>query len=150
MTRRGSMPLLYTTRCLAATRIHPLPMVGGPATLSMTPSVDPKLPSRAARVLLAEDDAFLRRGLSLALGAAGLAVKGVATVGEALEAIERERWDAIVTDLALGHASGLEIVRSIRRSAPETPVLIMTGHATSETAAEALREGALDYLVKPI
>ncbi len=111
---------------------------------------DPKSEPARARVLLVEDDALLRRGLSLALGAAGLAVTGVGRAAEALEAIDRERFDAVITDLMLDDRSGLEIVRAVRRIAPETPVLIMTGNASSESASEALREGALDYLVKPV
>ncbi|MGH7803980.1 MAG: sigma-54-dependent transcriptional regulator, partial [Candidatus Binatia bacterium] len=111
---------------------------------------DPHPEPLRPRVLLAEDDALLRRGLTLALGAAGLNVTGVAHAPEALEAVARERFDAVITDLMLDDRSGLEIVRAVRRSTPETPVLIMTGNASSESASEALREGALDYLVKPV
>ena len=59
-------------------------------------------------------------------------------------------FDAVLTDLVMHDRSGLEVLREARRPTPDTPVLLITGHATVETAVDAMREGAEDYLSKPV
>ena len=104
----------------------------------------------AGRVLVIDDD----EGHGEALGD-GLEIDGyecvVVTSGTAgVEAIEGGEFDAVLTDLVMNDVSGLEVLREAKRIAPDTPVLLITGHATVETAVDAMREGAEDYLSKPV
>jgi signal transduction histidine kinase len=103
-----------------------------------------------ASVLIIDDEPGIRTTLALFLRAAGHQVEEAATVGEAREALRRGSFDVVVTDVILPGASGVELLKLLRRQAPELPVIMMTGQPTAESAAEALRAGAVDYLFKPI
>ncbi len=69
---------------------------------------------------------------------------------EALNVAKRAVLDLVVTDLKMDPVDGLEVLKQIKKMMPEVEVLIMTAHATVETAIEAMKEGAFDYLVKPV
>lgn len=74
------------------------------------------------------------------------------TCEDGLEAIRRcgeETFDLVITDLVLPGASGLEVLKETRRNNPETLVVLITGYASLETAVQAIREGAYDYIAKP-
>ncbi|QEL17510.1 sigma-54-dependent transcriptional regulator [Limnoglobus roseus] len=72
------------------------------------------------------------------------------TAAEGLAAIERDRPDVVVLDINLGGDSGLETFRRARELAPKIPVIFITGHGTADTAIEAMRLGAYEYLLKPL
>ncbi|RME74006.1 MAG: sigma-54-dependent Fis family transcriptional regulator [Planctomycetota bacterium] len=76
-------------------------------------------------------------------------VRTFADPREALLALEREPADVVVTDFRLPGLDGLEVLARLRRSAPETPVIVMTAYGTVEQAVRAMREGAFDYIAKP-
>lgn len=59
-------------------------------------------------------------------------------------------WDVVVTDIVMPGLSGIELLKAIRSAAPDVQVILMTGEPTVETAAEAIRSGASDYLSKPV
>ncbi|MEW6750711.1 MAG: sigma-54 dependent transcriptional regulator [Candidatus Latescibacterota bacterium] len=105
-----------------------------------------------ARVLLIEDDALfvraLRRGLELHGHAAAVASTGM----EGLERAVRERPDVVLLDLYLGHGDlgGLDVLDRVRGLYPGLPVIIMTGYGTVESAVEAMKKGASDYIQKPL
>ncbi|MCS6915538.1 MAG: sigma-54 dependent transcriptional regulator [Myxococcales bacterium] len=101
------------------------------------------------RILLCDDEVKLTRMLASALTTAGHSTERVATGREAIELCSREAFDILVTDLRLPDTDGLEVVRRVRQVCPETDVMVITAHATTETAVEAMRLGAYDYLVKP-
>jgi len=101
------------------------------------------------KVLLVEDDASLRRTLRLTLEAMGHAVTEAATADAAVERVGGEAHDVALLDIRLGRASGLDLLPELRREAPGLVVVLMTAYATVETAVEALRRGAYDYLAKP-
>ncbi|MBI3989647.1 MAG: sigma-54-dependent Fis family transcriptional regulator, partial [candidate division NC10 bacterium] len=67
----------------------------------------------------------------------------------AVETIERERPDLVLTDLRMPELDGIEVLKATKRVDPETPVILFTAYATIETAVEAIKEGAFDYLPKP-
>ncbi|QRK08639.1 sigma-54-dependent Fis family transcriptional regulator [Archangium violaceum] len=114
----------------------------------MSPSSQP-LSSPANRVLVVDDDLELCELISLRLEAQGMRVSIVPTGQQALARVDRGEVDAMVLDLRLGDADGLEILALARERIPELPVVILTAHGTIETAVEAMRRGAYGFLTKP-
>jgi DNA-binding NtrC family response regulator len=101
---------------------------------------------------VAEDNGALRRGIARALRARGAEVEEVADGGRATERLGEpgvEPFDVVITDLRLPGADGLAVLRAARRREPRTAVLLMTAYGTIETAVEAMRLGAYDFLQKP-
>lgn len=99
--------------------------------------------------LVVDDDAGVRQSLRLCLEADGARVLGVGTVAGALEALERGRFQVLFLDLWLGAESGLTALPELLRRQPGVAVIVITAFATFETAVEAMRLGAADYLPKP-
>jgi len=99
--------------------------------------------------LVTDDDPGVRQSLRLCLEAAGARVLGVATGSGALEAVERARFDVLFLDLWLGAQNSLALIPELLRRRPELPIVVVTAFATFETAVEAMRLGAADYLPKP-
>ncbi len=99
------------------------------------------------RILVVEDEAKLRRVIQLQLQSAGFDVDQAADAEEGLRLAERAAL--VLTDLRLGGMDGLELLRRIRLQNPHTPVVVMTAYGTVETAVQAMKEGALDFLPKP-
>jgi len=102
------------------------------------------------RVLVVDDEPKLRLGLVEALGRKGFSVYQADDAGTALELAREIDFDIVLSDVRLpGRMSGLDLLRSITETTPDTFFIIMTAYATVETAIEALRLGAYDYIVKP-
>jgi NtrC-family two-component system response regulator AlgB len=99
--------------------------------------------------LVVDDDPGIRQSLRLCLEAAGGRVLGVSSVQAALEALDRATFDTVFLDLWLGADSGLDALPEILRRQPEAGVVVITAYATFESAVEAMRRGAVDYLPKP-
>jgi len=100
-----------------------------------------------AKILVVDDDESALRSFELMLGGIGYCVR-VAQSGE--EAIERlhDRYDLVLADLRMPGLDGISLLRKVREISPDTGVIIVTGHASLDTAIEAVREGASDYLLK--
>ena len=109
----------------------------------------PEVPPRG-RVLIIDDDEghaeALADGLELEGYACALADSGQAGIDRMAE----ETFDAILTDLVMHDRSGLDVVREARTLQPETVVLLITGHGSIETAVDAMKGGAVDYIQKPV
>jgi two-component system NtrC family response regulator len=105
--------------------------------------------ARPVRVLLADDDESFRRVNQYQLEQAGYAVRGCADGDEALAAFRDELHDLVVTDIRMPGLDGLELLARLQAISPETPVVVITGHGTIETAVEAMKQGAHDFLTKP-
>jgi two-component system response regulator AtoC len=101
------------------------------------------------RVMVVEDEAYVRDSLVEMLRARGFDVTSAASVAEAGAALARTPVDAVLSDLAMPEADGLELVRRLQASSPEIPVIILTGHGTVASAVACLRAGASDYILKP-
>jgi DNA-binding response OmpR family regulator len=101
------------------------------------------------RVLVVDDEKTLRHFLRLNLQEQGYEVAEAADGQTALNFIEQERFDVALVDLRLTDMDGLDIVRRLRQLTPTTSVIILTAYATLDSAIEALRQGAHDYLTKP-
>jgi DNA-binding NtrC family response regulator len=92
----------------------------------------------------------LRRLLSLALGEAGHAVTDVGNVADARAALARRTFDLVVTDFMLAPGTGLEVLRHARVEQPGVPVIFLSGRGTIADAVEAMKQGAVDFLQKPV
>jgi DNA-binding NtrC family response regulator len=101
------------------------------------------------RILFADDEAHLRDLMQMELPRLGHEVTVCPDGASALKALEKGSYDAALLDLKMPGLTGIEVLGKIRQLSPETQVVILTGHATVDTAVQALRLGAFDYLTKP-
>jgi EAL domain-containing protein (putative c-di-GMP-specific phosphodiesterase class I) len=102
------------------------------------------------RVLLAEDDAAVSRALQRSLGAAGYDVMVVGDGNAALEVLQREAFDVILSDIHMPGTSGVDLLRVIRTYDLDVPLILITAEPELETTLEALELGAFGYLRKPV
>ena len=102
------------------------------------------------RILLVEDDESLRQVTHVQLEKTGYDTVAVRDVPEALEALNRLPFDLVITDLNLPGPAGLDLLKKVRDAFPETAVVLVTAFGTVETAVEAMKTGAYDYLTKPV
>ncbi|MBN9119069.1 MAG: response regulator, partial [Planctomycetes bacterium] len=106
-------------------------------------------PADPLDLLVIDDEASLRRTLRTALESMNHRVTEAADGAQALAALRRQRFDLAFLDLRLGKEKGLDLLPELLRTAPGLHVVIITAHASLDTAIEALRRGAFDYLPKP-
>ncbi len=101
------------------------------------------------KILVADDDFLIRWSLTEVLSERGYLVKAVENGQKALEAIEAERFDFIITDLIMPGRDGWEILQYAKGTYPETKVVLISAHGTPDTEAMAEERGAYGYLEKP-
>jgi len=102
------------------------------------------------KILLAEDEKPQRDLLEGFLKKEGFSVESAASGREALDKLEGDFFDIILLDYKMPELDGLHTLREVRRLYPDLPVVMMTAYGTVETAVASMKEGALDYLTKPI
>jgi two-component system nitrogen regulation response regulator GlnG len=102
------------------------------------------------RLLLIDDEKSVRYSFAKVFEADGIEVHSAATAAEGIESFRRLSPDVVVLDLQLPDGSGLDVFRQIRALDSRRPVLFITAHGTTEAAIEAMKEGAFDYLIKPV
>ncbi|HWZ62759.1 MAG TPA: response regulator [Steroidobacteraceae bacterium] len=102
-----------------------------------------------ARLLIVDDEAAQLRALCDILGQEGYVTRGFAGGREALAALREEPFDALLTDLMMPQIDGLTLLRACQGLDRDLACIVMTGHATVATAVEALKAGAVDYVMKP-
>lgn len=102
-------------------------------------------------VLVVDDEAGMRELLEIILGNDGYSVATAASVAGAQQVLEKRAYDAVVTDLRMGpdRNAGMELLTWLREHAPTTPAIMITAHGSVETAIEAMKRGAADYVMKP-
>ncbi len=105
--------------------------------------------SSPKHLLLIEDDPSLAAALATVLSAEGFSVEVARRGDDGCRRAANGSFDVILTDLRLPGLGGLEVIRRLHAEQPGTPILLMTAHGTTETAIEAMKEGAFDYLLKP-
>ncbi len=101
------------------------------------------------RLLVVDDDKVFREELGELLRDDGHSVTAEGSVAKALEALAAGEFDVVLTDLKMPRTSGMELLREVRARWPRTLVVMVTGFATIETALEAMKSGAFDYVRKP-
>jgi NtrC-family two-component system response regulator AlgB len=102
------------------------------------------------RVLVVDDEKNIRSTLALALESAGCAVGLAANAESALAHASREVFDLALVDLKLAESSGLDLIPRLVAASPGLDIVVITAYATIDTAVEAMRRGAIDYLPKPV
>jgi two-component system, NtrC family, response regulator HydG len=107
-------------------------------------------PKPTARLLVVEDDRPQADAVAEALTRAGYACTVVTEPRRALQVLQDDTFDLILTDLVMHEVTGMEILQEARRQDPSAEVIVVTGHATIETAVQAIRQGASDYITKPL
>ncbi|NCD25598.1 MAG: sigma-54-dependent Fis family transcriptional regulator [Deltaproteobacteria bacterium] len=105
--------------------------------------------ARAGRILVVDDEAIARDNLALALSRQGHDTVTAASGNEALELLPAGDFDLVLTDLKMEGMDGLALLRTIKERFPDIEVVVLTGYPTVDTAVEAMRAGAYDYLAKP-
>ena len=101
------------------------------------------------RILVADDHDALRRGLALALSAAGHETEEAGNGNAAIEKLHESYFDVVVSDLKMGGSDGLDVLRTTKSLHPTTSVILMTAFGSVNTAVEAMKHGAFDYVQKP-
>jgi len=101
------------------------------------------------RVLVVDDERSMREVLAIALRQAGYDVTLADGGSAALERLRAETFDLVVTDLRMRQTDGMAVLRAVRERTPETVVVVVTAYASTETAVEAMKLGAYDYVTKP-
>jgi DNA-binding NtrC family response regulator len=103
-----------------------------------------------ARVLIADDDPASRRLLEVRLRPLECDVAAAGNGEQALSAIRRDLPDLVLLDLEMPKMGGLEVLRALRKEGIDVPAIVITAHGSIETAVEAMKEGAFDFITKPI
>ena len=106
--------------------------------------------SAAKSILIIDDEPNLRRSLALILQREGYSVTTAGNAQEANKCLEAGPYDLVFLDLKMPDINGLDLLPEIRELYPNMPVLILTAHASLDSAIDAVRKGARDYLLKPI
>lgn len=102
------------------------------------------------RILVVDDDQHNREMLGEALQRAQFHVELASTVSEALEKVGQYEFDAIVSDVKMSPLSGFDLMEKIHAISQDIPVVLLTAFGTVETAIQAMKEGAIDYITKPV
>lgn len=103
-----------------------------------------------SRILIAEDEMIARENLSHVLTRKGAEVVAVENGRKAMQALAGGEFDLVISDLRMPDMDGMQLLEHVKHTAPDTEVIIITGYASIETAVEAMRKGAYQYLAKPI
>lgn len=102
-----------------------------------------------ARILAVDDEAIVLDSFRKILVEAGYAIDTVENGREALGLVQRNKYDFVFTDLKMPEMDGLDVVKGVKHFSPETDVIVITGYATIESAVNAMKYGAMDYVQKP-
>jgi len=102
------------------------------------------------KILIIDDETPSREALVLLLKSANYNVKGAGSGKEAFELLAEDEFDIIITDLFLPDLDGIDILKRVKSVSPAIEVILITGHASAETAVRAMKEGAFDYITKPL
>jgi len=102
------------------------------------------------KVLLVDDEEEFIETLAERMRTRGMVVSTTNSGANALEMVDDENYDVVVLDLKMPGIDGLEALKRIKRRRPEIQVVLLTGHATVEKGVEAMKEGALEFLEKPV
>jgi PAS domain S-box-containing protein len=111
----------------------------------MSPARDP----RSSRLLVVDDEENVLLTIAAILSQRGYQVETASSGQEAIDRIAKEPFDLVLTDLSMKEVDGIEVVGAVREHQPDTVAIMLTGYASLDSAIEAIRRGAYDYLTKP-
>jgi two-component system response regulator PilR (NtrC family) len=103
----------------------------------------------APKILVVDDELSMREFLEIMLSREGYHVQGAADAQAAIQLARTEEFDLVITDIRMPGGGGLEVLRRIKEFSPETIVMMISAFASTETAVEAMKQGAYDYIPKP-
>ena len=103
-----------------------------------------------AKLLVVDDDSLIRRSLGEMLRHEGYFVFEAATAAEAMKVASGTELALVISDFNMPETDGMQLLRELRSKKPELPVVLVTGYGTVEQAVEAMKNGAYDYVSKPI
>src|SRR5436190_1885668 len=104
-----------------------------------------------SRILVVDDDETLRFSISEVLSEAGHETRSAKSGLDGLSVLERDpHFEVILSDVRMPEMGGLDFLRQLKRLYPDISVVMLTGHGTIDSAVQAMREGAVNYLLKPI
>ena len=106
--------------------------------------------SKSNKVLVVDDDEVVRLSYQRSLQAANCNVESVLNGEDALEALQHKCFDVVLLDLRMPGMDGMSVLKEIKHIWPKSEVVVITGYPTVESAKEAVRLGAYDYLAKPV
>lgn len=123
----------------------------GESFLKPTDPMDAQSPSQTspARILVVDDEEGMREFLGILLQKEGYQVETAQSGEEALARLGKDRFELVITDLKMPKMSGIEVLNRIKEKDPDVGVVLITAYASTETAVDAMRGGAFDYLAKP-
>ncbi len=107
------------------------------------------VPAQAERILIVDDDPSMRTALMESVRRLGFDVQGAIDGADAVERVSRYKPWLVVTDLKMPRLGGLDLIKEIKSRSPHTLMVLMTAYGTVETAVEAMKYGASDYILKP-
>src|SRR5687767_11484197 len=124
-------------------------MTAAPPTSTDPVDAEPWAEQKSARILVVDDEKVIREILCEFLAMEGFVVRGVEDGEKALAELRLRPYDMVISDLKMPKLSGLELLERIRAEKLDVVAVIMTGFGTVETAIEAMKKGAYDYILKP-
>lgn len=113
--------------------------------MSATPAVD----KTKSAVLVVDDEEFMRASVSALLEEYGYSVMASPDAAQALETLQENSIDIVLTDIKMPEITGIELLEKIHHMNPDKPVILMTAYAELDTAVDAIRKGAFDFIIKP-
>src|SRR6185369_17549893 len=106
--------------------------------------------ARKRKILVVDDDPGIRGSLSVLLQSWGFEPLQAANASEAVSIVEKQDPDIVISDVVMPETSGLELLRQLKAGDPHRPVLLITAQASIDNAVEAMKQGARDFLTKPL
>ena len=101
------------------------------------------------KILVVDDEQSLREVMSIMLKRAGYDVTEASDGEQAIGQVNKDIYDLVITDLRMPKADGMDVLKAVKSSSPDTVVLVVTAFGTADSAVEAMKQGAYDYLTKP-
>jgi CheY-like chemotaxis protein/anti-sigma regulatory factor (Ser/Thr protein kinase) len=134
---------------LKQSRSFTLKFIQNASYAALTTAMTPEVSQTAARILIADDDNALRHAIAKILKGCGYEVTSFDNGAEALEVLQRDKFDLAILDIWMPRMSGLEVLSHLRNEQSKVRIIIMTSDDTPETLLGAVREQAYDYIAKP-
>src|SRR5438067_12807251 len=116
----------------------------------MLPAYTSRVTARKRKILVVDDDPGIRASLSVLLQSWGFEALQACDAVEATHMVERQDPDIVISDVVMPETSGLELLRSLKAGDPHRPVLLITAQGSIDMAVEAMKQGARDFLTKPL